>query len=932
MDGISDFTSIPAAHNIQNHSEIVQKFGEAIILISEIEDENQHGLYSYKYHTTYYSYLSTIGKQFVLYANDVTTDDINQDDKLKEILETLNKIRPILENELVEINVVNKLISDIQRIFKKLIEITKTVEGYLEATNCEIYMNRIVDSLIIEKLIILKVNSDSEEHEKPSEIKNVSTELVEKSTKIKTVSTELIDHLRCLKLFVHEAAYSKRIEFISFISDSPNKMEILFKNVVNTEERINRHDYEKNGNELWKITIDYHNASKGKWNKLKILKKDDIEVLSSELLKQNSMLMGELAYYQYREACKIADKAKMLKRQVKLRGYMALCLYFTKKFLEAPLYTLAALLNGGSEGNEKEKIEKDMSSDLNTDIKLENDFNNAMALIGTNNQGISLFDRTNILNAIDESLFDELFIKAERSLVRYQTSYKEILRTIEHAKLYQAKGCVIMASGGTLGVTALAAAGAEIYSAIMVTGIASLSGPIGLVAGFGCLAGGYYFGSHLFREGKEMFKEPIIREKLNKIINNTLSAYDDENYQEFINALSEVYDDENHKQLLNYCDKIGITGIENIVDTLQIHGFRSDGIAYLLIVLGEVLGSGKIEIKGVTRAVLKVNAKTSIHLALNDKLVNEAKELDKCTSKLRKTCHGSYERYIKSTYGKLKDAILSTERARLALEYLDDSQEMPFFSRLEEMRNIARTNIAMLNVLEQDKKAYKEAKETIDEVRKSVEENYQFVSKAKLRLEVLEDFLWIIGGEYLSDSNTSFFITFPVATNSTSELDDKYINYLNNQQSFDQNKYYDAVQHKHLAEKEAIINKLNSLRHWQSAQANYNIAHEIDPDNPIHSLGYARCLLKLSKYTQVIKFSDTYPGLNSLSEYWHLRSVAYSKQINYKDAMACNTEALSLDPGNIPAGKYRELIKKLNVDNKIELSQAKPQPVTPGRE
>ncbi|CAG8647337.1 12471_t:CDS:2, partial [Gigaspora rosea] len=784
------------------------------------------------------------------------------------------------------------------------------------------------------------------------EIKNVSTKSIEKSTKIKTVSTELIDHLRCLKLFVHEAAYSKRIEFISFISDSPNKVEILFKNVVNTEERINRHvrilskcfhedrtknqnspfvlqeiyksqgdelyklilgfkehllnklkitlkieDYEKHGNELWKITIDYHNASKGQWNKLKILKKDDIEELSSELLKQNSMLMGELAYNQYREACKIADKAKMLKRQVKLRGYMALCLYFTKKFLEAPLYALAALrlqikdstitqqelnetkkifdkVNGGSEENGKEKSEKDMPSDfdLNTDIKIENDFNNAMALIRTNNQGISLFDRTNIINAIDENLFVELFIKAERSLVSYQTSYKEILRTKMHAKLYQAKGCVIMAYGGTLGVTALAAAGAEIYSAIMVTGIASLSGPIGLIAGFGCLAGGYYFGYLSFKEGKEMFKEPKIREKLNEIINKALSAYDDEKYQEFINALSEEYDNENHKRLLNCCDKIGITGIENIVDTLQIHGFRSDGIAYLLIVLGEVLGSGKIEIKGVTPAVLKVNAKTSFHLALNDKLVNEAKELDKCTSKLRKTCQGSYERYIKSTYGKLKDAIFSAERTRLALEYLDDSLEMPFFSRLEEMRNIARTNIAILNVLEHDKKAYKEAKETIEEVRKSVEENFQFVSKAELRLEVLEDFLWIIGGEYLSDNNTSFN-TLSVATKSTSKLDDKSINYLNNQQSFNQNKYYyKAVYFEHLAVKETKINKLKSLRHWQSAQENYNIAHEIDPDNPIYSLGYARCLLKLSKFTQVIKLSDTYPGLNSLSEYWHLRS------------------------------------------------------------
>ncbi|KAF0553180.1 FabD/lysophospholipase-like protein [Gigaspora margarita] len=242
---------------------------------------------------------------------------------------------------------------------------------------------------------------------------------------------------------------------------------------------------------------------------------------------------------------------------------------------------------------------------------------------------------------------------------------------------------------------------------------------------------------------------------------------------------------------------------------------------------------------------------------------------------------------------------------------------MTFFSRLEEMRNVAKINIAILNIIESGNDAYKMAKETIEQVRKSVIENFQFVSKAELHLEVLEDFLWIISGEDLSDSNTSFLITFPVA--SELDKDDNYINYLNNQQSFNQNiYYYKAVYFEHLAEKETKINKLKILRHWQSAHENYNIAHEIDPDNPIYSLENARCLLKLSKYTQVIKLSETYPGLNSLSEYWHLRSVAYSKQRSYKDAMACNTEALSLDPGNNSASKYRELIKKLNVDNNIE--------------
>ncbi|CAG8492584.1 11449_t:CDS:2, partial [Gigaspora rosea] len=529
----------------------------------------------------------------------------------------------------------------------------------------------------------------------------------------------------------------------------------------------------------------------------------------------------------------------------------------------APLYALAAMrlqirdpnstqqelnetkkifdkVNGGSEA--KEKSEEGMSFDLNTDIKLENDFNNAMALVNTNNQGISLFDRENIQNKINKKLIattPKLFIKAERSLVRYQTSYKEILRTIEHANSYRAKGIAVMSSGALIGSLA------GFYSMQFMS---SLFGPFGLVTGAACLAGGYYFGNRLFKKGQEMFEEPTIRENLNKFINKALSAYDDEKYQEFINALSEEYD-ENHKRLLNCRDKIGITEIDDIVKTLRIHGFRSDA-----------------------------KAKTIFQMALDDELVKEARKLDRCTSKLRKTCQGSYERYFKSNY---------------------------------EMRNIARINIVILNIVENDKESYKMAKETIEEVQKSVEENFQFVSKAKLRLEVLEDFLWIISGEDLSDNNKSFTI----AGNSTSELD----NNLNNQQSFKQNEYYyNAVSFERLAEKETKINKLNSLRHWQSAQKNYKIAHKIDPDNPICFLGYARCLLKLSKYTQVIKLSDTYPGLNSLSEYWHLRSVAYSKQKNYEDAMTCNTEALSLDSGNIPAGKYREFIKKFNVDNKIE--------------
>ncbi|CAG8734109.1 42873_t:CDS:2 [Gigaspora margarita] len=957
--------------NIQNHSEVEQKFYEAIILINEIEvdDEKQHGLYRYKYHTTYHSYLTTIGDkegankqeklarryerytntrteeiQPVLYADAdvIASNAVNQDCNLEKILEEIKQIRPILEDELSEINVVDKLINEIQLIFEKLDGVNKTFEGYLEAINCQIYMSRLVNSLVSEKLIIMKADSNNEER------------LDNKSSKSKkNVSTELIDHLKCLEALAHDAAYSKRIEFISFLSDSPNKIEIFFRNVINTEEEINRRarilgscfhpdrtknpkspyvlrekhksqgdelfklilgfkehllnklkvtleleDYEKYGNELWKLTIDYHNASKGQRNKLKVLKEEDIKESSSKSLKDISTHMGEMAYHQYRAACKIADKAKLLKRQVKLRGYMALCLYFTNtKFLEAPLYALAAML---------------------LQIKnSKNDLNKAMALMKTNDKVISLNNKEIIQNSINKNLINtatKLLVTAERSLICYETSYKEILHTKKHAKSYKIKGVTVTAGGAGVGTLTLSAAGFNIYNAVFVTRIVSLCGPIGLFAGTTCLIVGLCYGCYLKKKGEEMFKEPRIRERLNEIINKALNAYDGEEYQEFINVLSEEYDE--NKRLLNCNADIGIGIPVDLVDTLKMHGFRSDGIAYLLVVIGEVLGSGKIKIEGITHAGLKSEAKKFFKLALSDKLVKAARKLDECTSNLRQTNQGSFERYFKSTWGKIKDFMSSEERTRLALEYLQDSLEMPFFSRLEEVRNIAKINIAVLNIIEYDDEAYNEAKKTVEEIRKSVRENYQFVIRSKLRLEVLEDFLWVINGEDLSD--TSLFITFPDTMKSSPELDDKYTNYLNNQRSFNKNNYYEAVYFEYLAEKEAEINKLNSLRHWQSAQENYDIARGIDPDNPIYSLGYARCLLKLSKYTQVIKFSDTCPALNSSSEYWHFRSVAYFKQKQYKDAILCNSKALNLDAGNHSAAKYRELIKKLNADNIVE--------------
>jgi len=91
-----------------------------------------------------------------------------------------------------------------------------------------------------------------------------------------------------------------------------------------------------------------------------------------------------------------------------------------------------------------------------------------------------------------------------------------------------------------------------------------------------------------------------------------------------------------------------------------------------------------------------------------------------------------------------------------------------------------------------------------------------------------------------------------------------------------------AAHFEHLAEQKDKINQLlESLCHWKAAQKDYEYARKLNPKNLDAVLGFAKCLLKLSKYDQVINLFRAYPDLTLLSEYWCFCSIAYCKQVDY---------------------------------------------------
>jgi hypothetical protein len=398
----------------------------------------------------------------------------------------------------------------IRQAFNLFNEVPKTFEEYQDIVNCESNFLKLTNTFI-DEMTITELTLEKHQASDTNKVKEQTED------QISINKDKLSSSLATLKLLASETAYEKRITFIRYVLESSQKKEILYSDITFTEEeinkrfrklakyfhpdRMNQHDnsnqlqdkhknlgtelfeyihefrenllanlekssknegainfHETKGNELWKITIDYRNAAKGQWDKLKLLKREDI---GDDHLEHSSMINGELAYREYRAACKVADNAKLLKKQVKLRGSMALCLYVSKRYLEAQLYALSAillLLNKSQMVTQdlidaKNIFDKVKGGDgteetprLRTEIKLDDNLDNldnTLALVKVMDREISFLEK----NAFQRSIYNDiakistdLIFKPDRSLTRYQASNEEILLAKKRAFRHKIAG------------------------------------------------------------------------------------------------------------------------------------------------------------------------------------------------------------------------------------------------------------------------------------------------------------------------------------------------------------------------------------------------------------------------------------------------------------------------------------------------------------
>jgi len=454
-----------------------------------------------------------------------------------------------------------------------------------------------------------------------------------------------------------------------------------------------------------------------------------------------------------------------------------------------------------------------------------------------------------------------------------------------------------------------------------------------IVGGIAAISVGILGGYCLFKKGNKILEEPEIRIKLNDIIQTAMKFYSLGNYQACIEELTKEY--KTSASILplsllisgdfNFSDNIDLP---KIINCLLKHGFRPDGIAYLLNIIAEIFISGKVSIKNNSEGDLKHIAQDILKgITKSQQLKETAAILDQRIRELRIK---SLESFFKSYWHRIKDLSTFQPYSSIAATFIDkqnirDAQEMPFKSRLEEMCNLAKLNIAIIRIAKRTDEELKFAKELIEEVKASIENNHQFFSITEIKLEALEDFLWVVSGQPVSEQEPAISRLTAVTNENFSNqetITEDYINYLDEEFktsiSTEQkvtilNKKADFYANK--AQKEAKSNHFKSLRDWKEAQKTYQAALELNTKDLSAAMGFCKCLLKLSKHSEVVAFLKNNKNLSTTANYWLLASTAYRKKNDYKKAEECIVEALKIDKDNKEAHKERSLIKKLQQSN-----------------
>ncbi|RDD38737.1 Patatin-like protein 2 [Trichoplax sp. H2] len=552
--------------------------------------------------------------------------------------------------------------------------------------------------------------------------------------------------------------------------------------------------HKKKAEEYLTIVVDWQNVGKDKLDRLRVLKREDYINKTPEehlLIKKK---YAELCYQQYRAACKIIDTLASQNsdlpkfnsyqhQQVELRKCISTALRAAEYPLESQLYAIGALrvllecqdatdsqfmeirdilakVKSQNKGNTPP--EPEVTSESENDPQIRPPIHCQTISVHRNSQSLAVGNaklpaistyagrqrRQNIVRQdIAELVRNELAIP-QTKLVSYSSPNEDITKARIDAISLRTKGALATATGGVVAVSSTGLACANIV-AFAKTGavLGSAFGPLGIAIGVlgGIFSGGIgmFMGHKIYRKGVELLREPKIRENLNNLIADAIKAYNCDEYEQFLEKLSQNYDErkETGNRLIHY-DKGRLIKIspEKMIKDLLYHNFRPDGIAYLLVIIGETLMSGKVTLSEYPASTLEVEACKIFESVFknSDQLRDAAEDLD---NEVGKMLIIDLQILAKQVINCL--FVISADGG--SEEKLNDAKESPFVSRLQKIILVARLNFALVQVITGRDDHLNVAKKQLIEMYSVTSQNFQFFSITEYRLASVEDFLSALG-------------------------------------------------------------------------------------------------------------------------------------------------------------------------------------------
>ena len=743
------------------------------------------------------------------------------------------------------------------------------------------------------------------------------------NNKLKPQIEQVQNLLAALEAAVIETIDVNRITFIQNTLALPEKtMDTFFSDALSTKEDVNSR-YE---------TLTFHfDPTKAKW--IPEAYHEDAQALMSLITSCRDELLenrisaaryksgGDSAWRKFKDNASKIENAKEayqyyragsrkvakddLKSQIEFRSSMALCLAALGKPLAAHLYALAVV--NLAKNNPKDQTK---AQEILDQVKA-----GTPAHHGSSSASREPLDKGDEALAYLEMLAGNIILfKNAQGLVSYQASEEEILLAAKQIERYSFAAGVSY-GGGLVGFLVSGLGTCAFEETLTAVG-AALLGP---VLALSCFAVGFVGLVYCSNLSAKHNKKTASRAALGSMIAQAIECYKQGKMQEFLNKLSSAYD--KNEQLLSL-EEIGQPSGQDKLIGLLASGIRPDGVAGLFQLIARALLSGEVKLLGRNIYDLNYLAKENFKGALHERLEKAAQNLDASVSQIR--------RQIKETdpwFHKLSD-FSQDQQKYLPPEHRTAAQEMPFSARLDSVRNAAKLNIALLdiaipNVDKMEKGDMKEVQDLAKEVQNSIDKYGPFNTVIEKQLKAIKEIVWILSGQSVDSAPNVTNAAAPDLPPSEEVTGDAYLDQLNEKlKQLDEKlkqaklpeerlKIYNQKAATYIKKAKVIHSESESLQNWQLAEKNYTRAMQLRKYDLTAYLGYAQCLIELSKYNRAVRYLKKHPQIKGTSALWIMTSRAYSKQGDSTKAKECILEALQLDPQSQEALDEKKFIEKL---------------------